>query len=74
MLLQEHCREIGIRCVDVYRATLDKDTNRLALQFSSDGLHLNSDGYRKMGAAIYEEGLSPVLRVLFERDFTSGDG
>ena len=71
-LLQEHCREIGIRCVDVFRATLDKDTNRLALQFSSDGLHLNSDGYRKMGVAIYEEGLRPVLRMLFERDFASG--
>lgn len=73
-LLQEHCREIGIRCVDVFRATLDKDTNRLALQFSSDGLHLNSDGYRKMGAAIYEEALRPVLRVLFDRDVSSGDG
>jgi lysophospholipase L1-like esterase len=73
-LLQEHCREIGIRCVDVFRATLDKDTNRLALQYSSDGLHLNSSGYGKMGAAIYEEGLRPVLRVMFERDFSSADG
>ena len=73
-LLQEHCREIGIRCVDVFRATLDKDTNRLALQYSSDGLHLNSHGYRKMGAAIYEEGLRPVLRVMFERGFSGADG
>lgn len=73
-LLQEHCREIGIRCVDVFRATLDKDTNRLALQYSSDGLHLNSYGYRKIGAAIYEEGLRPFLRVMFERGLSSADG
>jgi acyl-CoA thioesterase-1 len=73
-LLQERCQEIGIRCVDVFRATLDKDTNRLALQYSSDGLHLNSDGYRKMGAAIYEEGLRSVLRAMLQRDFLSGDG
>jgi len=72
-LLQDHCREIGIRCVDVFRATLDKDTNRLALQYSSDGLHLNSDGYRKIGAAIYEEGLRPVLRAIFERDISGSD-
>jgi acyl-CoA thioesterase-1 len=72
-LLHERCQEIGIRCVDVFRATLDKDTNRLALQYSSDGLHLNADGYRKMGAAIYEEGLHPVLRLMLERDFSSGD-
>jgi acyl-CoA thioesterase-1 len=73
-LLQERCQEIGIRCVDVFRATLDKNTDRLALQYSSDGLHLNSDGYRKMGAAIYEEALHPVLSVMLGRDFSSGGG
>ncbi len=72
-LLQEHCQEIGIRCVDLFRATRDKDTKRLALQYSSDGLHLNSEGYRKMGAAIYKEGLGPVLRAIFERGVSSGD-
>jgi lysophospholipase L1-like esterase len=72
-LLQEHCREIGIRCVDVFRATLDQSTSRLALRYSSDGLHLSSEGYRKMGAVIYEEGLCPVLRTMFKREITSGN-
>jgi acyl-CoA thioesterase-1 len=70
-LLRDRCREMGIRCVDVFRATLDKGANRLALQYSSDGLHLNSEGYRRMGAAIYEEGLRPVLSGIVEGDLSS---
>jgi lysophospholipase L1-like esterase len=70
-LLQEHCQEMGIRCVDVFRATLDRATIRLALQYSSDGLHLNSEGYRKMGTVIYEEGLRPILHAIVERGVSS---
>lgn len=66
-LLQDHCQEIGIRCVDVFRATLEQTTNRLASRYSCDGLHLNSEGYRRMGAAIYDEGLFPILRETAER-------
>lgn len=71
-LLQEHCRERKIRCVDIFRATLEQSTSRLALEYSSDGLHLNSEGYRKMGAVIYEEGLFPILRAVVERGASSG--
>jgi len=71
-LLEDHCREIGIRCVDIFRATLEHSTNRLASQYSRDGLHLNSEGYRKMCAAIYEEGLFPILREMVERGVSSG--
>jgi len=73
-LLQEHCRKIGIRCVDVFRATLDQGTSRLASQYSSDGLHLSSEGYRKMAAVIYEEGLRPVLSAIFESGVSSASG
>lgn len=72
-LLRQHCRDIGMRCVDLFRATADADTSRLALEYSSDGLHLNSNGYRKMAAAIYEEGLGPVLHAILERRVPSGD-
>lgn len=71
-LLEDHCREIGIRCVDIFRATLEHSTNRLASQYSRDGLHLNSEGYRKMCGAIYEEGLFPILREMVERGVSSG--
>ena len=71
-LVQEHCREIGIRCVDIFSATIEESTSRLASQYSSDGLHLSSEGYRKMGAIIYEEGLLPILREVVERGTSSG--
>jgi acyl-CoA thioesterase-1 len=65
-LLQEHCREIGIPCVNIFRATLDQATSRLAPRYSTDGLHLSSEGYTKMGVVIYEEGLRPVLSAMFK--------
>jgi acyl-CoA thioesterase-1 len=71
-LVQEHCREIGIRCVDVFSATIEESTSRVASQYSSDGLHLSSEGYRRMGAIIYEEGLRPILREVVERGVSSG--
>jgi len=71
-LVREHCREIGIRCVDIFSATIEESTSRLASQYSSDGLHLSSEGYRKMGAIIYEEGLLPILREVVERGVSSG--
>jgi acyl-CoA thioesterase-1 len=71
-LVQDHCMELGIPCADVFRATLDEATNRLAFQYSSDGLHLNSEGYRKIGSAIYEEGLHHILHEIVEHEATSG--
>lgn len=71
-LVQDHCVELGIPCADVFRATLDEATNRLAFQYSSDGLHLNSEGYRKIGSAIYEEGLRHILHAIVERGVSSG--
>ena len=70
-LLQEHCQRIGIRCVDAFLGTLDPATSRLASEYSSDGLHLNSEGYRKMGAVIYEEGLHPILQTMVESGVSS---
>ncbi|WP_455286259.1 GDSL-type esterase/lipase family protein [[Eubacterium] cellulosolvens] len=71
-LIQEHCRKSEIRCVDLFTATADPATGRLTSNYSADGLHLNTEGYRKMGDTIYEEGLCPVLRVITRRDVSSG--
>jgi len=72
-LLREHCQKVGICCVDVFRATLDEATGRLASRYSSDGLHLSSEGYGKMGDVIYEEGLRPILSEISERGVQSGN-
>jgi acyl-CoA thioesterase-1 len=71
-LMQKHCMELRIPCVDVFRATLDQATSRLTLQYSSDGLHLSSEGYRKMGEVIYEEGLHPILQAIVKRKISDG--
>lgn len=71
-LIQEHCRKSELRCVDLFSATIDQATGRLASRYSSDGLHLNTDGYRKIGDTIYEEGLNPILRAIAQRSFSNG--
>jgi lysophospholipase L1-like esterase len=62
-LIGEYSSKRGLRCADLFRATKDRDA-RLALQYSSDGLHLNTEGYRKVADTIYEEALRPLLRVV----------
>lgn len=71
-LIQEHCRKSELRCVDLFSATIDQATGRLASRYSSDGLHLNTDGYRKIGDTIYKEGLNPILRAIAQRSFSNG--
>jgi len=66
-LIREQCRKERIGFVDLFSATMDPATRRLANVYSSDGLHLNEEGYRKIGTTIYEEGLGPILRAMLER-------
>jgi len=66
-LIREHGRKEKVRFVDLFSATMDPATRRLADVYSSDGLHLNAEGYRKIGATIYEEGLGPILRAMLDR-------
>jgi len=70
--IQEHSLKMGIRCVDLFRATMDPATSRLASRYSSDGLHLNSEGYRKMSEAVFEEGLRPVLQAMADESSSRG--
>jgi len=71
-LILGHSVKTGIRCVDLFRATIDPATSRLASRYSSDGLHLNSEGYRRMAEAVFEEGLKPVLRAIADENASSG--
>jgi len=67
-LIMGQSNESGLRCVDLFSALADHDTDRLAPQYSADGLHLNTDGYRKMGDTIYEDGLRPTIQSAVEDD------
>lgn len=65
-LIVKHSRKSGLRCVDLFSVLADPDTGRLASQYSADGLHLSAGGYRKVGDAIYEDGLEPIIRSIVE--------
>jgi len=56
----ELSRELGIPCVDLFSATCDS-SQRLRAEFSDDGLHLTSAGYRAMGEAIFRDAVGPMI-------------
>ena len=65
-LIRQYCSGRGLQCADLFSATTEKATKRLASQYSRDGLHLNTRGYEKIGDTIYDQALRPVLSTLFE--------
>ena len=64
-LLQHFCREKNIICVDLFEATCDSVTKRLRLEYSSDGLHFNALGYRKIAETIFKEAVRRILTYDF---------
>ncbi len=47
--------------LDLFGATVDIKTNRLCDKYSSDGLHLSPEGYKKFGEIIFDEWLKNLL-------------
>jgi lysophospholipase L1-like esterase len=43
-----------LTCVDLFTATADPATGQLAAQYSNDGLHLTTAGYRLLATLLYE--------------------
>ena len=60
-LLRDFCCTRKISCADLFAATCDPETRRLRLDYSSDGLHLNVTGYRKIAETIFEESVKMLL-------------
>jgi lysophospholipase L1-like esterase len=59
--VKSFCYEMGILCADVFQATCEPGTMRLRPDFSSDGLHLNEGGYKKIADTIYKEAIEDLL-------------
>jgi lysophospholipase L1-like esterase len=53
--------ERGMACVDLFRATCDPPTNRLKQEYSDDGLHMTSAGYRTLGETIFLEAVRGII-------------
>ncbi len=66
-LIAERCERHQMPCVDLFQATAEGPSCLLAPRFSSDGLHLNTAGYRMFAWLIWNElfadrfGACPVL-------------
>ncbi|WP_447972547.1 SGNH/GDSL hydrolase family protein [Nitrospira sp. Kam-Ns4a] len=59
-MIAEFCAGRGLACVDLFQATLEPGTRRLARAYSNDGLHLTTDGYRRFADLLYHQVFRPL--------------
>ena len=60
-MIRTEAEKRRIAFVDLFTATADPRTNRLSEDYSADGLHLSSKGYKRMGEYIFEKWLKALL-------------
>ena len=54
-LIKRHASHIGIPCVDLFTKSMEEGTQRLAEEFSNDGLHLSTEGYKLFADVLWEQ-------------------
>jgi len=54
-LISDYCPGRGVAWVDLFTATQEPRTLRLAAVYSNDGLHLTTEGYRRLATLLYEQ-------------------
>jgi acyl-CoA thioesterase-1 len=54
-LIREYAASKHLPCVDLFTATADPETSQLAAQYSNDGLHLTTAGYRLLARLLYDQ-------------------
>ena len=54
-MIQQACAEKRIPCVDFFAATAEQGSGLLARPYSNDGLHLTTEGYRRLADLLYQE-------------------
>jgi acyl-CoA thioesterase-1 len=60
-MIRTEAEKRNLTFLDFFRATADSRTNRLSGDYSADGLHLNTKGYREMGRCTFDKLLRPLL-------------
>jgi len=60
-MIRKYCIKKGKAFADLFKATAHPTTKRLLEEYSNDGLHLSTDGYRKMADTIFDEALGDIL-------------
>lgn len=54
-LISAYAVATNLPWIDLFTATAESDTNQLAAQYSNDGLHLTTAGYRLFGQLLYTQ-------------------
>ena len=60
-MIRTEAEKKNLTFVDFFKATANAQTNRLLEDYSADGLHLNTKGYREMGRYAFEKWLRKLL-------------
>jgi lysophospholipase L1-like esterase len=60
-LIIEYCQAKQQPFVDLFTATSEPETLRLAEKYSNDGLHLTTEGYRLLAELLYNEVFKTVI-------------
>ena len=61
-LIKDLSREQQIPVVDWFAETCEVDTQALAPEYSNDGLHLNTRGYKKLAELVWKQVLEDLLK------------
>jgi len=62
-LIQEYALGKGLPWIDLFTATVDVATGQLAAQYSNDGLHLTTAGYRLLARLLYDQIFSKAFSM-----------
>ncbi len=54
-MIQRACLDKQLSCVDLFAATQEQGSGLLAQPYSNDGLHLTTEGYRRLAELLYVE-------------------
>lgn len=60
-LILRYAQSKGLAAFDLFTATVEQETQQLAAEYSNDGLHLTTRGYRLVAERLYQEIFSVAL-------------
>src|SRR2546423_780367 len=60
-LISDYCTSRGVAWIDLFAATLEPRTMRLAAVYSNDGLHLSTEGYSRLAELLYQQVFAGAL-------------
>jgi len=54
-LIRQYAESKNLHCIDLFEATVEPATRLLAAQYSNDGLHLTTWGYRRLAELLFDQ-------------------